>query len=162
MSFFVNEHNKDYKTNTKNVSFCLILESSLLNNDINISNESIIILNEWLNYNRELINEIEQDIFIIVSDDNIDMKNISYFIEIIKKLYKNIYFTKKIKKNTIECSQLTANILKYFIYLNVSNSIIRIKYSKKKFLEEINKLVDSCINLLIFSKTIKIKNCTVL
>ena len=68
---------------------------------------------------------------------------------------------KGIKLNAKKRSHITGEMLKYIIHLLV---LERIKIDEDpatilKFYTQVNTLIDSCVELLSYSKSIKVKKC---
>lgn len=161
-----NENKEAIQNNVKHVDFIEIIMSSLImkeiKEDITIKLTPQIndILNNLLTNTPHLFNEIEKNILEIVKDNKIDVKDIPQFIIMLQKIYHIIYSTNDLKIKSSDCAFITSIILKYIIQLIVLKKIIKIDENKKDdFLKETDLLIDACINLLTFPKSIKVRSC---
>ena len=106
------------------------------------------------------MNEIEKVIIEIVKNNKIDTNDIPNLIILIQKLYELIYNSKKVKYDTKTISNICGNTLKFIIYIMVEERKIKIDEDKKsEFLVLTDKLIDSCISLLILPKVLKGTSC---
>ena len=126
-------------------------------NNINLSKEYIDILIKIVDSNPTFLHDIKKAFINVIKDNKIDSNDLPYFISIIEKIYEIIYINKYIKiekkKIPVLCSYLVKFIYRYFIL--DTRSIIN---ENNGFLELFDKLVDSCVGLLRFPKTIQLKN----
>jgi hypothetical protein len=150
---------KEIKETDKNIEnfeinkICKIFEE----NNIELNKEYIDILIKIVDSNSTFLDDIKKTFINVVKDNKIDSNDLPYLISIIEKLYESIYINKYIKidkkKIPVVCSYLVKFIYRYFI-LDTRSRII----DNNVFLELFDKLVDSCVGLLSFPKSIKLKN----
>lgn len=128
--------------------------------DIKLNNNDLTVITNILKYSPEFLNDIEKAIIEIIKDNRIDSNDIPNFIIIIQKLYELIYNSKKVKYDSKKIADVCGNILKFIIHIMVEERKIKIEDDKKIiFLELTDKLIDSCINLLILPKLLKGTSC---
>jgi hypothetical protein len=128
--------------------------------DIKLNNNEVDVITNILKYSPEFLNDIEKAITEIIKDSRIDANDIPNFIIIIQKIYELIHNAKKFKYDSKKIADVCGNILKFIIHIMVEERKIKIDDDKKiVFLELTDKLIDSCINLLILPKLLKGTNC---
>ena len=104
--------------------------------------------------------DIENAAIEIIRDGKIDVKDIPHFIILLQIIYKNIYSLKGFNFGSKKSAEFALTSLKYIIHLLVLERKIKMDEDKQtECLTQIDTLIDSCVSLLIFSKTIKVKGC---
>ena len=130
------------------------------NSKIVLSKESIDILNKIINLTPNFLDDVEKSLLEVIKDGKIDSNDLPHLILLIQKLYETIYKIKDMKLDsktrTVICSEALKNIAYFLIkerriQIDEENSVL--------LLEQINTLIDSCVGLLSFSKSIKVKGC---
>ena len=130
------------------------------NANISLSKESSDVIKKIIELSPSFLNDIEKSIVEIIKDDKIDANDIPNLILIIQKLYELIYKNKDIKIDSQKQGEICADVLKFIVHTLVLERKINIDQEKQAvFFELIDKLIDSCISLISFQKTIKIKGC---
>lgn len=124
---------------------------------INLTPEVKIVLNNIISLTPNTLNDIEKTLTEIVKDNKIDSVDIPNLIFLIQRVYQFIYSLKSVKFNSKKRSEITCILLKYIIHIWALSNISEDK--RELFLVQTNALVDSCSNLLSFSKTIKTSGC---
>ena len=67
---------------------------------------------------------------------------------------------KSIKLNTVACSETCGALIKIIIHVLVEEDIVHITTDKKEaFLANVDNLLDSCVDLLKFTRQLKPKSC---
>ena len=128
--------------------------------NIKLNKNEILVINNILKYSPDFLNDVEKSIIEIVKDDRIDTNDIPNLIIIIQKLYELLHKLKNIKIENKTIADVCGNVLKFIIHIMVEERKIKIQDDKKKeFLDLANKLVDSCISLINFSKLLKSSSC---
>lgn len=145
------------------VSFFIIVESSFMSNytdkfDLELTPELKRIFDELLNVMPEFFNDIETEITDIIKDDKIKIKDISKMIEIFKYVYFIIFSIKEKKITTEKCAYNTNMFLKYIINLIIYNNRIIVN-EKSNLIKELYSFIESCNELIMYSKIIKPKKC---
>ena len=108
----------------------------------------------------DFFTEIEETFLKITHDNKIDTKDIPDILELLKKLYEFIYNQKDKKINIDKSVDICGFLIKFTIVLLIEKNKIHISDDKKeKFLEEIEKLIDSCLALIKLTSLLKPKNC---
>jgi hypothetical protein len=127
---------------------------------ISLTPEVTSVINNIVTLTPDTFNDIEKAILEVIKDGKIDSKDIPNLIIIVQKLYQVIYSLKTIKVDSKKRAEIAASLLKYIINILVVERIIKIDEEKQsEFYLQVNTLIDSCISLLNFSKTIKTKGC---
>ena len=138
----------------------LIIRDKLIKTQINLTPELIEIVKKVLSASPDCFNDIEKAVNEIIKDGKIDSKDIPQFIIVVQKLYQIIYGLKDIKLDAKKRSEFTATVLKYIVHLLIVERKIQIEEEKEmQFLTDCDALIDACIGLLSFPKSIKTKGC---
>ena len=138
------------------------IEDEVVNNKMRIKLTPDVknVLNNMISLSPNTLNDIEKAVTDIIKDDKIDSNDIPNLIVVIQRIYQFIYSLKKVKLDAKKRSEFTSISLKYIIHLLVLLGKIKISEDKREqFLSQSDALVDSCSNLLSFSKTIKTPGC---
>lgn len=131
--------------------------ANFINDHLKISNESIKMMELLLNNSPSIFSDIEVSINNVVKDGKIDSADIPELTSIIRKLYEIVYTLKIDKEKRIE---VVSTILKMAVKLLVFQDKINIEKNKREwFLNNVDTLIDTCVELLIFSKSLKPKRC---
>ena len=103
---------------------------------------------------------IEKVIKNIVKDDKIDYSDIPDIIILFKTLYEILYNLNEVKLTTAERADTCKSILYFTIYILVEEKQINISDDKKEeFLENLEKLINVCIKLVLLPSVLKQSNC---
>jgi hypothetical protein len=138
----------------------LLIKYTLMKTYVNVSPELITIIEKMISHMPDVFSEIEKALVEIVKDGKIDSKDIPNFIVVVQEVYRLIYSLKNVKFDSKKRSELTANILKYIVHLMVLEGKIAIEENTRtEFLNDADILVDSCVGLLRFPKSIKTARC---
>lgn len=138
----------------------LIIRDKLMKTQVNLTPELIEIIKKILSATPECFNDIEKAVNEIIKDGKIDSKDIPQFIVVVQKIYQIIYSLKDIKFDAKNRSEFTASVLKFIVHLLVLERKIKIEEEKEaQFLTDCDALIDACIGLLSFPKSIKTKGC---
>jgi hypothetical protein len=125
---------------------------------ISLTPEVTNIINNIISKSPNTLTDIEKTADEIIKDSKIDSKNIPNLIVIIQTIYQFIYYSKSVKLDTKNRAHVTATTLKFIIHLFVLEKRIKIEEDKQaEFFTQTDLLIDSCIGLLSFSKTLKTK-----
>ena len=151
----------DEKTNQINI-IDIILTASISDEikekiSIKLTPDIVKVINTIIKLTPNMLIDIEVLIIEIIKDNKIDSNDIPEFIAIIQKIYQIIYSIKIDEKNLTE---YTSTILKYIIHLLVFERIIKIDDDKQlEFLNNCDRLIDSCIGLINFPSSLRVKKC---
>lgn len=127
---------------------------------ISLTPEVINIINNIVTLTPDTLDDIEKAIFEIIKDGKIDSKDIPNLIVVIQKMYQFIYSLKNVKLDAKKRADITATSLKYILHVLVLERKIKIDEDKQpEFFLQTNALIDSCIGLLSYSKSLKTKGC---
>jgi hypothetical protein len=142
-----------------------LVKKSLENEDMKKQNsilltlEAISIINDIISQTPNTLTDIEKAAVEIIKDGKIDSKDIPNIVVIIQTIYQFIYSLKSSKFNTKKRADITANTLKYILHLFVLERRIKIEQDKQAdFFTQTDLLIDSCVSLLSYSKTLKKQN----
>jgi len=127
---------------------------------IHLSKQVVEIINKIIDKTPSLLSEIEKAIIEVIKDNKIDTNDIPEFIIIIQILYGILYNLKDIVIDDNKRTEICATILKFIIHTLVEERKISIEDNKKvDFLNQFDKLIDSCVSLLKFQAILKPKLC---
>jgi len=132
----------------------------LLKTDINLTPEVTNIIKKLLSITPDTFSDIEKSANQIIKDNKIDSSDIPQLIILVQRIYQFIHSLKDSKLDTNKRSEYTATILKFIIQLLVLHGKIKIEEDKQiEFLKNVGILIDSCVGLLSFPKSLKTKGC---
>ena len=130
------------------------------NSNIVLSKESIDILNKIINLSPNFLDDVEKSLLEVIKDGKIDSNDLPHLILLIQKLYETIYKIKDMKLDSKTRTVICSEVLKNIAYFLIKERRIPIdEENSDLLLEQINALIDSCVGLLSFSKSIKVKGC---
>ena len=125
---------------------------------IDLSKESIAIIAKIIKASPDFLDDIEKSMVEIIKDNKIDSNDIPNLISVIQKLYELIYKNKDIKLDNNKCAEISSSVLKFIIHTLILERKIKINEENQVvILALIDKLIDSCINLISFQNSIKVK-----
>jgi len=147
-------------------TFIVLVKDSLANEEIikklsiKLTPELISIISKLISLTPNTFDDIEKACNDIIKDGKIDSKDIPQFIIIVQRIYQIIYTLKDTKLDSKKRLEITASTLKYLIHILVLERKIKINdEQQQEFLKDSDALIDACIGLLSFSKTIKTNGC---
>jgi len=140
------------------------LENEEMKKKINITlkPELISIINNIISLTPNTLTDIEKVTIKIIKDGKIDSNDIPNLIVVVQRIYQFIYSLKSMKFDTKKRAEITGELLKYLIHILVLERKIKIDEDPKKlyqFYTQIDALIDSCVDLLSYSKSLKTKGC---
>lgn len=138
------------------------IENKELKKNITLTPEIISIINNIISLTPNTLTDIEKIIIEIIQDGRINNSDIPNLIIVIQKIYQFIYSLKSMKLDAKKRASITGELLKYLIHILVIEKKIKIDEDPEKILEfykQINSLIDSCVELLSYSKSLKTKRC---
>lgn len=152
--------------NISPITFIELLKITLINDEtknkitIKLNPEMMNIVNKIISLTPNTLNDIESAVIQIIKDGKIDSNDIPQFIIVVQKLYEVIYSLKESKIDGKKRSEFTATVLKFIVHLLVLERKIKIDEDKQEaFLKNCDILIDSCVGLLSFPKSLKTKGC---
>jgi len=136
-----------------------IISDDVMKKTMVLNKDYVDTINILIKKKPSLFSDIEKSIYEIMKDGKVDSNDIPHLIKIIQTLYESI-FSIKLKlsneKQTAICSELIKNIFKIMI----KERKIKVDLDKQdKYIEQFNKLIESCSSLLSFQKILKSKGC---
>jgi len=149
-------------------TFVDIVKKSLENEEIKkkisitLAPEVTSVINNIISLTPNKLTDIEKATTEIMKDGKIDSKDIPNLIVVVQRIYQFIYSLKNTKFDAKKRAEITGELLKYLIHILVLERKIKIDENPEKVLEfykQVNSLIDSCISLLSYSKTLKTKGC---
>jgi hypothetical protein len=127
---------------------------------ITISKDLTKIINKIIELNPQLLSDIEQSIKNVLKDGKIDSNDIPEFILIIQILYERLHNNKKLKITNKNIIEICSTIVKFVIRTLIEERKIEIDIEKKSvIIEQLDKLIDSCMCLLNFDNVLMPKGC---
>jgi hypothetical protein len=143
-----------------------LVKKSLENEDIkkqisiSLTPEVTSIINNIISLSPNTLTDIEKAAVEIIKDGKIDSKDVPNLVVIIQTIYQFIYSVKTAKFDTKKRADVTATTLKYILHFLVLEKRIKIEEDKQgEFFTQTDLLIDSCIGLLSYSKTLQTKGC---
>jgi len=107
-----------------------------------------------------VLDNIKKSLVEVINDGKIDSNDIPHFITIIQDLYEIIYNMKEFKLDNKVRATICGEVLKYIShFLILDDQIQVVKVNKEILLNQIDCLIDSCVGLLTFQSSFKIKGC---
>ena len=147
-------------------TFIDLVKKSLENEDmkkkisIPLTPEVTSVINNIISLTPNTLNDIEKATIEIIKDGKIDSKDIPNLVVVIQRIYQFIYSLKSVKFDTKKRADVTSTSLKYLVHLLVLERKIKIEDEKQtEFFTQTDALIDSCISLLSYSKTLQTKGC---
>lgn len=133
-----------------------IQNENILNSYVSLDKKTVDLLLTIIDQNPEYFIGFETTLVNITKDNKVDSKDLPDIITMIQKFYE-ILFKQEIKLDTIKCSEICGETTKLLIHVLVKNDKIKIDDEKKtEFLEQSDKLIDVCVNLLKLGKQLKL------
>lgn len=125
-----------------------------------VSPDAIHFISNVISLTPSTMTAIEVAIISIIQDGKIDSKDIPQLIIVVQQIYQYIYSLKNAKFDFAQRCELTSTTLKYIIKMLVLERKIKINPdTQAQVLHDIDALIDSCIGLLRYAKTIKPPSC---
>lgn len=147
-------------------TFVDLVKKSLENEEIKkkiaipLTPEVTNVINNIISLTPNTLTDIEKATIQIIKDGKIDSKDIPNLIVVIQRLYQFIYSLKNVKFDAKKRADITSTSLKYLLHLLVLERKIKIDEEKQEeFFTQTDALIDSCIGLLSFPKSLKTKGC---
>ena len=95
-----------------------------------------------------------------MKDGKLDSNDIPHLIKIIQKLYESIFGLKGVKLSNEKLSAICSELMKNVFKIMIKERKIKLELNKQEmFLDQFNKLIESCTSLLSFEKILKSKGC---
>ena len=108
----------------------------------------------------DTLTDIEKTMIETIKDCKIDTKDIPNIIVVIQRIYQFIYSLKDAKFDAKKRADITSTLLKYILHILVLERKIKIDQDKQtEFVIQMHYLIDSCVGLLSYSKSLKTKGC---
>ena len=127
---------------------------------ITLTSENLDVINKIISLTPNTFNDIEKAIKDIISDGKINSNDVPQLIVLVQRVYHVIYELKNTKFDSKKRAEISANVIKFIIHVLVEERKIKIeKANEEEFYKQTNLLIDSCVSLLSFPKSIKTKGC---
>jgi gas vesicle protein len=127
---------------------------------ITISKDVVEIINKIIEVNPQLLSDIEKSVKEVLKDGKIDSNDIPEFMLIIQILYERLYNNKTFKITSKNIIETCSTIVKFVIRTLIEERKIEMNIENKDlFIEQLDKLIDSCMCLLNFDKVLVPKGC---
>jgi hypothetical protein len=129
-------------------------------NFIALTPEISSVIKNIISLSPDTLTDIEKAMIETIKDGKIDTKDIPNVIVIIQQIYQFIYSLKNTKFDAKKRADITSTILKYILHILVLERKIKIDEDKQsEFVIQMYYLIDSCVGLLSYSKSLKTKRC---
>lgn len=152
------ELTKTIQSASLDVLLRVIITGKLQNLSIPIDKTAETILLELLDTTPKVFDNIQESVKLIVQDGKINSADIPHLYSAIAELYPLVK-NSKIRPSSIDCAKIVGTIVKVVIHVLVNEHKIKVE-DTSKFLQDINKLVDSAIELISLLKIAKQKSQT--
>lgn len=129
---------------------------------ITLTPEVTSVINNIITLTPNTLTDVEKAIIEIIKDSKIDSNDIPNLIVVVQRIYQFIHSLKSMKLDAKKRANITGELLKYLIHLLVLERKIKIDEDPEKiyqFYTQVNALIDSCVELLSYSKSLKTKGC---
>lgn len=147
-------------------TFVEIIKKIFLNEEfkkkytIFINEENLNIINKIISQTPNIFNDIEKSIKEIINDGKINSNDVPQLIILVQIIYQVVYNINDSNINSSKRIEFTSNILKFLIKVLVIERKINVEKDKEyEFYKQTDLLIDSCVSLLSYSKSIKPKSC---
>jgi hypothetical protein len=140
----------------------MLLESvnSQKNLNVVISKTASNLITNIVSSMPNMLDNIKKSLFEVIKDGKIDSNDIPHFITIIQDLYEIVYTMKEFKFDNKVRATICGEVLKYISHFLILDDQIQVaKVNQEIFLNQIDRLIDSCVGLLTFQASFKIKGC---
>ena len=129
-------------------------------NNIVLSTDLVTVFRHMLSLSPNTLTDVEQAMIAIIHDGVIDSKDMPRFIVLFQRLYQFVYSLKEVKMNATKRAEITSAVLKYIVRLLVLERKIPVEEEKQQsFFAQTDALIDSCVGLIGYTKTLKPKCC---
>lgn len=127
---------------------------------IALTPEITSVIKNIISLSPDTLTDIEKAMISIIKDGKIDSKDVPNIIVIIQRIYQFIYSLKDVKFDAKKRADITSTLLKYILHILVLERKIKIDEDKQtEFVIQMYYLIDSCVGLLSYSKSLKTKGC---
>jgi len=127
---------------------------------IQIKHEEIDILEKIISKTPLLLDEIEKSVLNVIKNNNINTDDFPEFVIIVQILYERLDNLKDIRIDNNKLADVCSTILKILLHTLVEERKINIEdENKTEFLSKLDKLIDSCVNLIKFPNILQTKKC---
>ena len=127
---------------------------------ITLTPEIASVINNIISLSPDTLTDIEKAMISIIKDGKIDTKDVPNLIVVIQRIYQIIYSVKDVKFDAKKRADITSTSLKYILHILVLERKIKIDEDKQgDFFIQTYYLIDSCVGLLSFPKSLKTKSC---
>lgn len=158
----------DIKTELQTIA--QILLTSLLNNEkvakfekdfqITLNEKQIHLITTIISSHPDLFGEIEGLLKNIIRDNKIDSKDIPDIMVLLQKIYEMLHSIKDLKFNVEKCTETTSILVKFVINVLIEEEIIKIDPNNRSDIQEnLNKLIDVSMNLILLTTKMKPSFC---
>ena len=127
---------------------------------IALTPEITSVIKNIISLSPDTLTDIEKAMIETIKDGKIDVKDIPNIIVVIQRIYQFIYSLKDTKFDAKKRADITSTLLKYIVHILVLERKIKIDEDKQtEFVIQMYYLIDSCVGLLSYSKSLKTKSC---
>jgi hypothetical protein len=127
---------------------------------ITLTPEITSVIKNIISLSPDTLTDIEKAMIETIKDGKIDTKDIPNIIVVIQRIYQFIYSLKDAKFDAKKRADITSTLLKYILHILVLERKIKIDEDQQgEFFIQTYYLIDSCVGLLSFPKSLKTKSC---
>ena len=128
--------------------------------NISITDKQLKLITSIISANPDLFKEIEDILKNIIRDNKIDSKDIPDIMMLLQKIYEIIHDLKDLKLNVEKCTETISILVKFVINVLIEEEIIKIDSDIRSGIQEnLNKLIDVSMNLILLTTKMKPNFC---
>ena len=128
--------------------------------NILITDKQLKLITSIISANPDLFKEIEDILKNIIRDNKIDSKDIPDIMMLLQKIYEIIHDLKDLKLNVEKCTETISILVKFVINVLIEEEIIKIDSDIRSGIQEnLNKLIDVSMNLILLTTKMKPNFC---
>jgi hypothetical protein len=136
-----------------------IISEDVKNKAMVLNKDYVDTINILIKKKPALFSDIEQSIYEIMKDGKVDSNDVPHLIKIIQKLYESV-FSIKLKLSNEKLTAICSEVIKNIFKIMIKERKIKVELDKQEeYLEQFNKLIESCSSLLSFQKVLKSRGC---
>lgn len=115
------------------------------------------ILLELLDKKPKTFDNIQESVQFIVQDGKLNAADIPHLYKLVTELYPLVKHS-KLRPSTLDCANIVGTVLKVVIHVLVNERKIKVS-NPEQFIQQLDKLVDSAIELVSLAKSLKTPKC---
>jgi hypothetical protein len=137
----------------------IVVTGQLSSLSVPLDKTTTIILLELLENTPKTFDHIQESVQIIAQDGKINTSDIPQLLKLVTELYPLVKHT-KIRPSSLDGAKIVGTIVKVVIHVLVNEQKIKVS-NPVQFLNELDRVLDTAVELLSFTKSIKkSRNCS--